>query len=65
MKKKLVLVSLVLASAASAMAQEGGGGELAEITAAFGSLTTLFGVFVTLAVTVTGFLVGRRWLRKV
>lgn len=64
MKKKLLLASLVIASAASAMAQEGGG-ELAEITSAFGSLTTLFGVFVTLAVTVTGFLVGRRWLRKV
>jgi hypothetical protein len=38
---------------------------MAEITTAFGGLTTLFGVFVTLAVTVVGFMVGRKWMRKV
>jgi hypothetical protein len=38
---------------------------MSEITSAFGTLTTLFGVFVTLAVTVAGFIKGRAWLRKV
>jgi len=38
---------------------------MTEITSAFGDLTTLFGAFVTLAVTVTGFLVGRKWMRKI
>jgi hypothetical protein len=38
---------------------------MTEITAAIGDATTLFGVVVTLAVTVTGFFVGRRWLKKI
>lgn len=38
---------------------------MAEITTALGTATTLFGVVVTLAVLVTGFFVGRSWLRKV
>ena len=35
------------------------------IDTAFASATTLFGVFVVLAVSVTGFFVGRRWLKRV
>lgn len=38
---------------------------MAEITTALGTATTLFGVVVTLAVLVTGFFVGRSWLRRV
>lgn len=38
---------------------------MSEITAAVGSATTLFGVIVVLAVAVTGFFLGRKWLRKV
>lgn len=38
---------------------------MAEITTALGTATTLFGVVVVLAVTVTGFFKGRSWLRKV
>ena len=38
---------------------------MADITTALGTATTLFGVVTTLAVLVTGFFVGRRWLRKV
>jgi len=38
---------------------------MAEITTALGTATTLFGVVTTLAVLVTGFFVGRRWLRRV
>lgn len=34
-----------------------------EITLALDTATTLFGVVVTLAVFVTGFYIGRRWLR--
>jgi hypothetical protein len=37
---------------------------MSDITAALGDATTLFGVFVTLAVTVVGFMVGRKWFRK-
>lgn len=36
-----------------------------EITSALGDATTLFGVVTTLAVLVTGFFVGRSWLRRV
>lgn len=36
-----------------------------EITEAFTGVTTLFGVFVILAVSVAGFAVGRRWLARV
>lgn len=36
-----------------------------EITAALTEATTLFGLVVVLAVTVTGFFKGRAWLRKV
>jgi len=35
------------------------------ITTALGTATTLFGVVTTLAVLVTGFFVGRRWLKRV
>jgi hypothetical protein len=38
---------------------------MTEITTAFATLTTLFGVFTVLAIAVTGFLVGRKWMRKV
>lgn len=38
---------------------------MAEITTALGTATTLFGVVTTLAVLVTGFFVGRSWLRRV
>jgi len=38
---------------------------MTEITTALGTATTLFGVVVTLAVLVTGFFVGRSWLRRV
>jgi hypothetical protein len=38
---------------------------MSEITAALGDATTLFGVVATLAVLVTGFFVGRAWLRRV
>jgi len=38
---------------------------MTQITTALGTATTLFGVVITLAVLVTGFFVGRRWLRKV
>jgi hypothetical protein len=38
---------------------------MADITTALGTATTLFGVVVTLAVLVTGFFVGRSWLRRV
>jgi len=38
---------------------------MTEITAALGDATTLFGVAATLAVTVTGFFLGRKWLRRV
>jgi len=38
---------------------------MSEITAAFTQLDNLFLVFVGIAVTVTVFTVGRRWLRKV
>lgn len=38
---------------------------MAEITTALGTATTLFGVVVTLAVLVTGFFVGRSWMRRV
>ena len=38
---------------------------MADITTALATATTLFGVVTTLAVLVTGFFVGRRWLRKV
>lgn len=36
-----------------------------EITTALGDATTLFGVVTTLCVLVTGFFVGRKWLRRV
>lgn len=38
---------------------------MSEITTALGTATTLFAVVTTLAVLVTGFFVGRRWLRRV
>ena len=38
---------------------------MTEITAMVAEATTLFGVVVVLAVTVTGFFVGRRWLKKI
>lgn len=38
---------------------------MAEITTALGTATTLFGVAITLCVLVTGFFVGRSWLRRV
>jgi len=38
---------------------------MTEITAALADATTLFGVVTTLAVLVTGFFVGRAWLRRV
>jgi len=31
----------------------------------FGNFTLLFGVFVTIAVLITGFILGRRWLSRV
>lgn len=37
---------------------------MAEITSAVGTATTLFGVVVVLAVSVTGFFLGRRWLKR-
>lgn len=38
---------------------------MAEITDALTDATTLFGVVVVLAVTVTGFFLGRKWLKKI
>jgi hypothetical protein len=38
---------------------------MTEITTMIGEATTLFGVVVALAVTVTGFFIGRRWLSRV
>jgi hypothetical protein len=38
---------------------------MAEITTAIGQATILFGVMATLAITVTGFFVGRAWLNRV
>jgi len=38
---------------------------MSEITDALTDATTLFGVVSTLAVLVTGFFVGRSWLRRV
>lgn len=38
---------------------------MTEITDALGDATTLFGVVVVLAVTVTGFFKGRAWLKRV
>jgi len=38
---------------------------MTEITTMVATATTLFGVVVALAVTVTGFFVGRRWLNRV
>jgi len=38
---------------------------MAEITTALGTATTLFAAVAVLAITVTGFFVGRAWLRKV
>jgi len=38
---------------------------MTQITTALGSLTTLFGVVVVLAVTVVGFFKGRAWLKKI
>lgn len=38
---------------------------MSEITSALGTATTLFGVASTLAILVTGFFVGRSWLRRV
>lgn len=37
---------------------------MTEITTALGTATTLFGVVATLAVLVTGFFVGRSWMRR-
>jgi len=37
---------------------------MTEITAAVASATTLFGVIVVLAVAVTGFYLGRKWLKR-
>ena len=38
---------------------------MAEITAMVAEATTLFGVIVVLAVAVTGFFVGRKWIKRV
>jgi hypothetical protein len=38
---------------------------MAEITTALGTLTTLFGVVVVLAVTVVGFFKGRSWMKQI
>ena len=38
---------------------------MGEITSALTTATTLFGLVVTLAVLVTGFFVGRSWLKRV
>lgn len=38
---------------------------MTEITEMLADATTLFGVVVTLAVTVTGFFIGRRWIKRV
>jgi hypothetical protein len=38
---------------------------MADITSALGDATTLFAAVVTLCVLVTGFFVGRRWLKRV
>lgn len=38
---------------------------MSEITTALGTATTLFGAVMTLSVLVTGFFVGRSWLRRV
>lgn len=38
---------------------------MSNITTALGTATTLFGVVMTLGVLVTGFFVGRSWLRRV
>jgi len=37
---------------------------MSEITTALGTATTLFGVVVTLAVTVVGFFKGRAWFKR-
>jgi hypothetical protein len=38
---------------------------MVEITTAIGTATTLFGVVAALAITVTGFFIGRAWLNRV
>ncbi len=38
---------------------------MSEVTTALEAATTLFGVALTLALFVTGFVLGRRWLRKI
>lgn len=38
---------------------------MTEITAAVGQASTLFTVIVALAVTVVGFFLGRKWLKRV
>lgn len=38
---------------------------MSEITDALTDATTLFGVVAVLAVTVTGFFLGRKWLKRV
>jgi len=38
---------------------------MTEITALLGEASTLFGAIVVLATTVTGFFIGRRWLKRV